>query len=1124
MGCTSSSPSSRLEDHHLNRHDARGRQGERTGNGVQKGRSPKKFDHELELEIMKASSQLDDYSQIGETVRMLREQLEECKVNRDGYGSKKEMFIREMISRVVSVQNSHGNTYYGDRVFKTEALVKCADSALTALGVLDREEDGVKWYVKEIARLEELFISYIRKQPPLAWESLFASAFNMAIFLKYAGFEDINTAYNQIKKVNTLKNGQLHEKLKPLLEHASSIYKAPIITKEQIASIMADTSPTANVYGEILSMIEEKGKLEPTEEGRLFHRLSVAWIKHFNRDTNIKFPVPPRNVQIINALCICEWIYRTCSEFSNESFVANVMRFAQIWSSSNCRCLITQVGTGEGKSITIAFIAVYCVLVLGKRVHVLENNEGLLAKDYSQFEDFFKVHFDIKVAKADNSTPGAPHDKDPLLENAQVIYLTSRAMQTMYAHGIGHHPCHNVILIVDEVDDLIVDKHPNDIYGIPHAEKSVELKQYFDDLLDNDGEITQVVRDGETWAQCKSNYKLAKKKILGKDYVVKNGIFVQKINGRANPNSYALWLEILRYQEDRSYMPVYKSYYFVQSMPHLINAYDCVVGLSGSLGSESEANFLDEIYGAWSYIVPPFLDTCVFDEGRIVGKKTAKLLEDEVAIHTTRKQQKRYAIDLAMEKCEHVPVLIICENRADAQELTADTKRSLRKKMSNQKHSKLLGASITRSSEEFVQHFAEYDDENQEMDWNAIIYASTEFFPDTTMRRITITDPYGGRGFDFDVRDKYANEHGGMIVITMTIPTGRDWTQWKGRTARGDRNGQLAVVLSLEDGALASLDQEELGSCKIQGSSTMYTGSIIDKVLVYHNEKLRTKLARQSEETFKGQRLNELCDRYHEQFHPSNTTKGTVNIWPREGFEDNDNKLSDFLRSQENSTVRIEAFKASLKPPLEYKSVYPPSYGVEPYVIPPKNVSFLVDYSGSMRRVFAGSTLISQALENVVNLLQDFISDTDSVSFALFDHQYYEVFPLTRKNGGMFDQIMKSPAPKRGGTAFYDSLCASIEGIPEGGNNNWIVALTDGEDQHSTTTLSECINTVRKANLNIFLIGFMVNDRVGKSLASITREVSKDKIGRYVTASDKNALERAFADIATLLDAPLMLT
>ena len=69
---------------------------------------------------------------------------------------------------------------------------------------------------------------------------------------------------------------------------------------------------------------------------------------------------------------------------------------------------------------------------------------------------------------------------------------------------------------------------------------------------------------------------------------------------------------------------------------------------------------------------------------------------------------------------------------------------------------------------------------------------------------------------------------------------------------------------------------------------------------------------------------------------------------------------------------------------------------------------------GSMRRVSEGSTLISQALENVVSLLQDFISDVDSVGFALFDHQYYEIFPLTVKNGNMFDQIMKSPAPKRG--------------------------------------------------------------------------------------------------------------
>ena len=34
-----------------------------------------------------------------------------------------------------------------------------------------------------------------------------------------------------------------------------------------------------------------------------------------------------------------------------------------------------------------------------------------------------------------------------------------------------------------------------------------------------------------------------------------------------------------------------------------------------------------------------------------------------------------------------------------------------------------------------------------------------------------------------------------MVMVT-TIPHEREWTQWKGRTARQDRNGQFAVFLS----------------------------------------------------------------------------------------------------------------------------------------------------------------------------------------------------------------------------------------------------------------------------------------------------------------------------------------
>lgn len=138
-------------------------------------------------------------------------------------------------------------------------------------------------------------------------------------------------------------------------------------------------------------------------------------------------------------------------------------------------------------------------------------------------------------------------------------------------------------------------------------------------------------------------------------------------------------------------------------------------------------------------------------------------------------------------KCELVPVLIICPHRADAEQMTIEIAAALHAKTRRKKYAKLLGTETERKAASFVQQFAEYDNDNNEMNWNALVAAATELFPDTAMRRITVTDPYGGRGFDFDVRDKAANNRGGMLVIATTIPPGRDWVQWKGRTARGGR-------------------------------------------------------------------------------------------------------------------------------------------------------------------------------------------------------------------------------------------------------------------------------------------------------------------------------------------------
>lgn len=61
---------------------------------------------------------------------------------------------------------------------------------------------------------------------------------------------------------------------------------------------------------------------------------------------------------------------------------------------------------------------------------------------------------------------------------------------------------------------------------------------------------------------------------------------------------------------------------------------------------------------------------------------------------------------------------------------------------------------------------------------------------------VTVTDLFGGRGHDYSVDDELAISHGGMLVIATSMPDEREWTQWKGRTARQDKPGQFFVLLS----------------------------------------------------------------------------------------------------------------------------------------------------------------------------------------------------------------------------------------------------------------------------------------------------------------------------------------
>ena len=467
------------------------------------------------------------------------------------------------------------------------------------------------------------------------------------------------------------------------------------------------------------------------------------------------------------------------------------------------------------------------------------------------------------------------------------------------------------------------------------------------------------------------------------------------------------------------------------------------------------------------------------------------------------------------------------------------------------------------------------------MDSNTLVSAATQILPDTPRRRITITDPYGGRGFDYDVRDESANSEGGLLVIALTVPAGRDWIQWKGRTARGDRKGQLSVILSREDPIFELVKESDLKSAHRNGND--YSSALIDTLLEQHDRGTGEKLRNQEELTYMGQRLNELCDHYHQMNRDTNSPVGTVKLWPRQAFHSNDNKLSDFIASQENSSPKIQQFMDSLYPTLHYTSKYDynaDGFPVEPkYTPPPKQVAFLVDYSSSM-----DGQRIQNAIDNVARLIEspDYFFDDDFISFARFDHEYDQVFPMTLKQNNVQMMLSKVRACRnevKGATRFYDAINTCMSQLNNASCSHWTVALTDGASSNDEIGIDQTISNINRydhmyctcrcesivnyqklliitntciithhmisfnltfchsihifcvfvciqysSSVNLQVIGFHVDSHVEVQLKKMCNSIQEPKVGKYVYAGDNNALDEAFSELGDLISGPVLMT
>lgn len=190
-----------------------------------------------------------------------------------------------------------------------------------------------------------------------------------------------------------------------------------------------------------------------------------------------------------------------------------------------------------------------------------------------------------------------------------------------------------------------------------------------------------------------------------------------------------------------------------------------------------------------------------------------------------------------------------------------------------------------------------------------------------------------------------------------------------------------------------------------------------------------------------------------------------------------------------------------------------------------QHIHFVLDVSGSMET----DDRIGKSRNSIMDVITNYLNDNDLISLTVFSSYERKVFERWTKGEKMNEirnQVMNNTR-LTGCTRFYDAVGNAVNDLLESNmsnDNQWIIALTDGTDNESTTykvdgkASNKLIDMIQKNDIGLFVltIGRLSNSADIDRL-TLDKRPNESKRRRHESIMDPSKIKDAFQNVASVI-------